>query len=163
MSLSPEQLKRIGYLVRDKWVGENELESYTKFHQALSEVTAPEELHQFAANFNRDCGHDALFSVLRHPLCDKGTALLIYFYATPAYFYRHRQQGIPFRVDEVKTFMFLLAIERLVEMGWFKSNLIKVDPANIHGRNHLEKNGANLIPAFMKQPSEGIEVEILRF
>ncbi|MGX2954874.1 DUF4274 domain-containing protein [Shewanella sp. JL219SE-S6] len=39
-----------------------------------------EELHYVAANLNWDNGLESPAAILNHPLCDAGTALLLYWY-----------------------------------------------------------------------------------
>ena len=44
----------------------------------MSQIESPEEPNAYASGFNWDCGCDEMKEVIRHPLCDMGTALLIY-------------------------------------------------------------------------------------
>ncbi len=45
---------------------------------------APEDWHQVAWNWNWDAGEDSLRWIARQPNCDRGTALLLYWYGCPA-------------------------------------------------------------------------------
>lgn len=56
--LSEEQLRRVRYLANDEWVcdtdsREDERRTWEQFHAALDPM-GPEELFQFASNFNCD-------------------------------------------------------------------------------------------------------------
>src|SRR5712691_6236599 len=45
----------------------------------------PDEWHQVAWNWNWDSGVEALQWIIRQPMCDRGTALLVYWMGGPRY------------------------------------------------------------------------------
>jgi hypothetical protein len=51
----------------------------------LSQAT-PDEWHQVAGSWNWDTDPEPLRWIIRHPLRDRGTALLVYWYSGPRYF-----------------------------------------------------------------------------
>src|SRR5262245_5361282 len=69
-----------------------------------------EELHIFADNFNWDCESGELKQLIQHPLCDLGTALLIYWRGQPGYYLRYatKQEAEPY---ERKAYSLLRDIE----------------------------------------------------
>src|SRR5882724_11497538 len=78
MSLSESQLNRVQRMTRDEWESEDEL------WQFFETVTDTEELHLYADGFNWDTGVEELRRVIRHPLCDRGTAFLFTGVVVPA-------------------------------------------------------------------------------
>jgi hypothetical protein len=128
MPLTDEQQQRIQRLVNDEWETEDE------FAHFFSSVTDTEELQQFADGFNWDCGFDELRAVIEHPLCDQGTALLIYWRGQPGYFLRYRT------IDETPAhardqFAFLQEIEQRVRSGQYLENRFPYDPRNDRGHD----------------------------
>jgi len=157
-----EQIRRINYLLTDQWVTEDDSQTQQNLDRVLGQIESPLELHQFAGNFNWDCGHTELEKVIRHPLCDKGTALMIYFLGRPEWFYNHLQKGRAMIGEQPLLFAFLKEIEGMVERGEFRSSRIKFNPTELKGKtNSLNREGANLVPAFMKHPIDGEDVKIV--
>jgi hypothetical protein len=129
MALSEAQLSRVQRMIRDEWESESEL------NQFIEAVTEPEELHLYAAGFNWDCGCEELHLVIRHPLCDRGTALLIYWRAGPRWFAQYNNRSEAYNADVAQTFDFLKEIEQKVIAGAFKTHLFPFDPTNDNGRD----------------------------
>ena len=51
----------------------------------FASVADPEELHVFAGAYNWDAGTEDLYHIIRHPLCDLGTALRVSWRGQPVY------------------------------------------------------------------------------
>jgi hypothetical protein len=67
-------------------------EEEDSIRQALKsggKLRSARELHGFVQRYNWDDGLDVLFAMIRHPLCDRGTALMIYWLADPSYAKSH--------------------------------------------------------------------------
>ena len=151
MALSPEQRKRVRRLVDDRWETEDE------FDQFFASVTDPEELHLFAKEWNWDGGHEELRKVVRHPLCDLGTALLVYWRGSPGYYlqYASRQEAEPY---ERPVYGLVREIERRVKRGAFKTANFRYDPRKDLGsdmtpsRAEVKRYGRDL-PAEMYLPT----------
>lgn len=168
MSLSEQQQQRLRYLICEPFIFDVEEAKWDEcFEQAFSQIESSEELHHYAANYNWDGGIGGLQDILHHPLCDKGTALMIYALGQPGYFYQRRKLGKPLTQDEQEQFAFLQNIEHQVMENTFLHHNISCNPRNFEGIDWFEEEasdlGNHLVPAYMKQPSEGIEVHILRF
>lgn len=161
MKYSEAQIKRLRYLLSDEWVTDDPEQADLEFDATLAQFESPHELHQYAANFNWDGGCSELQKVIRHPLCDKGTALMIYFLGGATFLYLLQQRRKPLIGEQPKLFAFLKEIEIMFERNEFKSRQIKFDPSNARGRNFLAKDGAEILPLIMKQATEGEDVEIL--
>jgi hypothetical protein len=164
MTYSNKQLDRLEYLIQDRWVVPDHRETFFNFQKALADIESASELYQFAANYNRDAGSENLKYVVFHPLCDKGTLLLTYYFGRPDFYYKLQKQQKPFIGDQLREFSFLRMIEDMVRMGSFASNGIRFNPTDVGPRhiNFLLKEGSELIPTFMREPSEGESIEILK-
>lgn len=68
--MHPSNKVREGEQALDEWI--NTLNAHT--------------LHELAIRWNWDAGHEILVSVLKHPDCDRATAMSLYALADPAYF-----------------------------------------------------------------------------
>jgi hypothetical protein len=89
--LSEEQQRRVRYLVALDYVsdtGSPDDDAITRhrFDSTLRRM-GPEELHQFAGNYNCDCGAEGLRRVIRHPHCDRGTALMVFWRLGPGWYF----------------------------------------------------------------------------
>jgi hypothetical protein len=164
---SAGQMERMRKLIYDEWVVFDPIVTKLNFHQLLTSIEAPEELHQYAGNFNWDCGCEEMESVVSHPQCDRGTAFLIYHLAAPAVIYRRVQSGKFLLPGNITTIAFLRTIEEMVREADFSSNRIRFDASKWRFRsrtiNFLTREGTDLIPDYMKTPTSGEEVEILIF
>ena len=133
--------------------------------QALQEVETSEELHQFAGNFYPDGGIDILRKVINHPLCDKGTALMIYCMGRPGYYYRQLERKKSLRPEQQEAFELLKEIEEKYTSNGFTRSNIKFDPHDARGQDLLKEDSANpgnkMIPEVMKIATDGETVELL--
>lgn len=76
IKLTPEQQARVEFLLYECY----ETESIT---ENLKQLESTQEIHEFATNYNWDYGIEPLKLILQHPLCDRGTALKIYWLGQP--------------------------------------------------------------------------------
>lgn len=131
MALSKEQRKRVEALIDDEYVDEDDDEVATAaaFASLLDADSDPEELHVFAKEFNWDCGCSEMAAVIAHPLCDLGTALLIYWLGAPGYYLQYGgRSDVP--EEEQETFDLLQEIERKVLAGGFRARSQPFNPRN---------------------------------
>ena len=96
---------------------------------------------------------DALEAVLEHPLCDRGTALMIYWLGEPTYFADFASdEDVPEVNRSLKEFLNRVQNQLMSEQ--FKSNTICFDPMvdmNVVQRRKIENAGT--IPAVLKKPN----------
>ncbi len=146
MSLTDEQLKRIDFLLY-------ECEDDATFTQTLHRIESPAELHALAQQINWDGGFDGLNAVLQHPLCDRGTALMIYWLGEPTYFADFASDDdVPDVSQPLK--QFLNRVETQLINKQFKSNTICFDPMadlNVIQRGKIEN--IDSIPSALKRPN----------
>lgn len=135
--LTPEQKKRVEYLATDEWVvdtgaDDDEARSMENFCATLHQMSSI-ELHHFACNFNWDCGTDELATVIDHPECDAGTAMMIFWLGQPTYYYRGHRSG-KLAEHEQPTFEFLRHIETRLMSDDFACSAIACNPFDIMGQ-----------------------------
>jgi hypothetical protein len=96
--------------------------------QLVKQVEDSKELHLFVANWNWDDLRTAplLWSVIRSPLCDRGTALMIYWRTDDAFCaYAHRRD-VPDWARDV--YELAMEIETRMLAGAFRNQSIGFDP-----------------------------------
>lgn len=123
------------------------------FREFLASVNDPAELHLFANHFNWDGETDDLRRVVRHPLCDLGTALLIYWRGQSGFYleYADRSAVPAFAQDG---YDLLREIEGLVVAGRFKTAAQPFDPSDDDGtdlrpKSSVVKQHGRDLPAVM--------------
>jgi hypothetical protein len=133
MKLTPEQSERVRLLVEDEW------DDWREFDSILAQMSA-EELHEFADKMNWDGGGaDRLMRVLKHPKCDRGTALMIYWLANPIFDLKYgsrenvKAKTWPARVEEWDMMRYIE--QRLQDPNGFATARIPYDPTNDRGRD----------------------------
>jgi|GEM_PF-2075916 len=132
MPLTDQQRKRVERLIYGEW------ESLDEFRAVLAEVETAAELHEVAENLNWDDGTEKLDALLEHPLCDRGTALMIYWLADPVYFSQYdRAEDISGSGRDV--FRFLKRVESALLAQQFSTNAIAFDPFEAMGFNAIQK------------------------
>ena len=100
----------------------------------FASVTDPEELHIFAGLYNWDGGVEDLQRVARHPLCDLGTALLVYWLGQPGFDLRYSDRdAVPGHRRE--TWDLLREIEERVAAGAYRTATQPFNPANDKGED----------------------------
>lgn len=94
----------------------------------LKSVDKPLELHCFTCNYNALRGMKPLIHLVKHPLCDAGTALRLFWINDPVYYSQYATiSECPY--DEERDAMKLLnVIKRRFKSNDFKSRKIYFDP-----------------------------------
>ena len=94
----------------------------------VKSVDKPLEIHCFTCNYNASRGMKPLIQLVKHPKCDAGTALRLFWINDPVYYSQYATiSECPY--DEERDAMKLLkAIERRFKNGDFKSRKIFFDP-----------------------------------
>lgn len=115
-----QQQIRVDFLL-DGW------DSIESFAQTLSCVESSTEIHEFVRHYNWDYGLEPLKLILTHPLCDRGTALEIYWLCQPDYY-----TGFT-TIDDIPScnvdgYLFFKFVESLLNENCFQHNNIHFDP-----------------------------------
>lgn len=127
----------------------------------LAQAT-PDEWHQVAWNWNWDSGVEPLRWIVQRPKCDRGTALLIYWYAGPRYFaqYASREEVLEYSLEH---YDLIMAIERAYLAGFYTRQEIAFDPSDDAGFDWTAEYAAEPlqrpIPAAMYTASRGRKLE----
>ncbi len=132
--LSDDQRRRLHRVLDTSILNEDHI-------QFVHQMESAEELHQLASSFNWDNGHtkDIMQAIINHPLCDYGTALSIYWMASPT-FYREKYST---REDVRKSFLDIydlleFAEQKLLE-NRFASHRIQIDVSKLGNRKRLAR------------------------
>jgi hypothetical protein len=152
-----ERRELIARLVEDRWDSEGE------FDQFFATITDPEELHLFAYHFNMDTGIGELRKVVQHPLCDRGTLLLVYWRLSPGWFYAAGMEITSSAQQEQHAL--LKDVEQRFLMDEHASAVIFFDPRRFRGGDLIAGNeqygGLAHVAPKMFEPTSGVPVRPL--
>ena len=119
--LTPEQKKRVKFLLAENAASDS-------FSESLQLVETSSEIHDIAVKYVWDCeGEEKLVRLLNHPLCDKGTALQIYWRGEPAFFAGLEDINV-LHETMVNKYKFLKVTEEIYLADNFGSNELQYDP-----------------------------------
>jgi hypothetical protein len=104
----------------------------------FASVADPEELHIFVGLYNWDGGVEDLQRVVRHPFCDLGTAMLVYWRGQPGFYLQYADRAaVPDHAHEV--YDLLREIEQRVAAGEYRTAAQPFDPAADEGQDQRPK------------------------
>jgi enamine deaminase RidA (YjgF/YER057c/UK114 family) len=90
MALSVQQRKRVAWLIDGHLADDyDEATFWTRWEREFAALSSPEELFLFASESHPSQGPEEWRRVLDSPLCDMGTALLVFWRNDPFYHYGH--------------------------------------------------------------------------
>lgn len=95
----------------------------------VQDVSKPFEIHCFTCSYNACRGVKPLLQLVKHPSCDAGTALRLFWINDPVYFSQYRTISECPYSDEKETMRLLRAIKQRFQRNDFKSRKIFFDPA----------------------------------
>jgi hypothetical protein len=127
----------------------------------ISALQSAVELHQLAWNWNWDDSRDVPGQIIRHPLCDRSTALLIYWRAGPRWFYQFATRDeVAAKADwGLDDYDLIKEIEKRYLAGVYTQAGIAFDPSNENGYNwttsYKDLESKQTIPEMLKMPSPG--------
>ncbi|MCU0443486.1 MAG: DUF4274 domain-containing protein [Microscillaceae bacterium] len=115
------------------------------------------ELDFYAKQYDWDGGFKFLLWLVKHPLCDWGTALWAYWYANPEFFaeFSH-QENLASSQSEV--YQLIKTIEKKFAKNFYQTAQIAFDPAYYYQKPHFKMPEKVLspIPARMYEKVEGV-------
>lgn len=121
----------------------------------LAKLKSAEELHYLIANWNWDDGDEVPDAVLMHPECDYGTALRIYWSATPDYFTEFENETEVPSVN-LENYRLVKKAENLLLGDRYKAEKIKFDPRSVASWEEIDNPK---IPTQLKNISKGQDFE----
>ena len=165
LALTDEQRERVKWLLDGHLLEEDlEADEFTARGERLFvAMESSEELFLFAYHVTGDLTAAAWRRLIDNPLCDRGTALLVFWRNSPGYLYQYASAvEVPYddgRHDLVKD------IERRYLAGAFPDRGLRFNPSSFRGCNLLlsypERGGVAHIPEELRQPSPGQSVPLL--
>lgn len=122
-------------------------------------IDNPLEYHYIATVYNWDDGTEVLTWIVNSPLCDAGTAKMIFWRSQPSYYTRFStKEEARFDSD---VFELLKNIIDNFQKGIYSNQNIAYDATedpSAEETDYKDPNAKWVIPDFMKEPSTGIEV-----
>jgi hypothetical protein len=115
----------------------------------------PRQLHKYADLYNWDGGTGPLRRIIRHPKCDLGTAMLIFWRCDPRYYYECVKAGDTESISMNETRSLMREVIAKVRQGRFKMARIAFDPRKDDGYNWTTGKGSLKdlgMPEFMCGP-----------
>jgi hypothetical protein len=123
----------------------------------FDKLTTSRELHYLASIYNWDDGTEVLEWVINSPLCDKGTALLIFWRSEPDFYTRFdNEEEAEYERD---VYRLVKNIIRNIETNYYKRSRIRFnakDPP--YDTDYVDKRAKWEIPGFMKRSVFGLPV-----
>lgn len=99
------------------------------FNPLERELNTPEKLHEFAARYNWDDGLEVPRWIVNHPLCDRGTALMMYWLAGPRYYCQYAtRDDVPHSGWNLQHYDLLREIEEKYLNGFYQHQTILFNP-----------------------------------
>jgi hypothetical protein len=154
MALSPEQRKRVAWLKDGHLDDEDEDTFDARWERQFAAISSPEELFLHASECHPAQSVAEWRRLLDHPLCDQGTALLIFWRNSPVYEYGDEPAGGWDR----ERYELVREIAGRCAAGAYPSAVVQFDPAAFKRTNFLAGHTpAELerVPAHMRVPSPG--------
>jgi len=123
----------------------------------FDKLTSSKDLHYLASIFNWDDDKDVLEWIINSPLCDKGTALLIFWRSQPDFYTRFDNED---EADyERETFRLVRNIVKNFHDGIYKKARIRFNPkSDEFDVNYVDSKAKWVIPDEMKKGIIGLPV-----
>jgi hypothetical protein len=125
-------------------------------------LQTPEEIHVYADKFNWDSSLESLYWILENPLCELGTAVMLYWKATPLYFYekyesreKFAEQKPSYYTDEdwFKTYDLIKIIEKKFDEDFYKTRVIQYSVSKDENMlDDFEEHASLMESGGLKQP-----------
>lgn len=115
-----------------------------------------QEWHQFIQNYNYDDGNEPFSWLIQQKICDKGTALCLYWYLQPDFYCDESKTTTDAANDLNSDYTLIKEIEKRFIEGFYESELFSFDPTH-----EFLTTGTNLscIPQIMQEKTNGIPFE----
>lgn len=125
--LTEQQTDRVSYLTEA-------CPSLSEFKETLNSVESLHELHQVATRLNWDYGLNWFLPLIKHPLCDYGTILELYWYGQPDYFvgYKSFREVKKRSLSNSETYQLLKEIESVQQDKSHDHSQIEYRPMEKH-------------------------------
>lgn len=156
MKLTSEQRERVRFVLEN--------EPMDALHMDV--LQSPLELHQFAINYNCNAGFRPLRWLIRSPLCDKGTALYVYWQLGDVVWTAPEDRDVG-REEDWDAAGLIAELETRFAAGFYQHQEIAFDPRGWLEWNRIDEYrwqkarqaGTLTFPEEMLQATPGEEVD----
>ncbi|MBL7717372.1 MAG: DUF4274 domain-containing protein [Flavipsychrobacter sp.] len=127
--------------------------------QAFNTINNPLELHFIADNYNWDDGVELLDWIINSPLCDKATAMMLFWRAQPDYYTEYATKEEANYDGDI--WMLLQRIIQNVEKGFYTHQQLEYDSRKDPAAEKIDMDNPNSkwkIPDYMKVALKGTNV-----
>jgi hypothetical protein len=158
VALTTQQRKRVAWLIDGHLADDYDEATFEhRWEQEFAILSSPQEMFLFASESHPAQGREEWRRVLDSPLCDMGTALLIFWRNDPV---NHYEFASPDAVPSINrgSYDLVREIERKYRAGAYPSAVVRFDPTAFHGYSFLDGQAAEAVervPAEMRPPSRG--------
>ncbi|QDT40159.1 hypothetical protein Pan241w_02150 [Gimesia alba] len=159
--LSPSRLQFIYDLTGGGWISrfenldddaafEKESRRWTKLRREfLNTVEKPREIHCFTCLYNADEGIKPLIRMMKHPSCDAGSALRMFWVYDPVYYSDYRTISECPDNEGQDVMRMLRAIKRRFKQSDFKTRKFYFDPEPWLQADHVDLEALQLPDAML--------------
>jgi hypothetical protein len=157
MALSSEQRKRVAWLKDGHLDDEDEVTFDARWDRQFAAISSPEELFLHASECHPAQSAAEWRRLLDHPLCDRGTALLIFWRNSPVYEYGDEPAG----GWDLERYELVREIAERCAAGVYPFAVVRFDPAAFKGFSFLAGHTPaelDRVPAHMLLPNPGESV-----
>ena len=155
MTLSILQRRRVAWLIDGHLADDYDEASHeARWETHFAAISSPGEMFLYASESHPGQSPREWRRVLDNPLCDMGSALLIFWRNAPVYCYGDEPAG----GWDQEWFDLVREIERRYSAGEYPSAIVRFDPASFKGINFLAGHPATdleRVPEHMRRPSPG--------
>ncbi len=159
MTLTAELRRRVAWILKGHLEDDNPDTFEARARQQLARLSTPQEWYLWASESHPAQSVAEWRSVLDSPLCDQGTALLVYWRNSPVFFHGDEPAG---GWDQYREEIALLReVERRTAAGDWPSAVVRFDPAAFQGFSFLSGEPSEVlarVPEIMLRPSPGVPV-----
>lgn len=162
MALTPQQRRRIAWLIDGYLEDEDEATFQARWDRVFAALASPEELYLFAAESHPAQEVDEWRQLLANPWCDKGTALLVFWRNSPVGHFGAEQPTS--RDYGFEGYQLVYEIAERYLAGAFPFARVRFDPASFKGFSFLSRHAPaalERVPLPLRSPSPGEAVELL--
>jgi hypothetical protein len=124
-------------------------------------INDPLEYHYIASIYNWDDGVEVLSSIVNNPICDKGTAKMIFWRSQPSYYTRFLTEEEAGYDSDI--FSLVKSIVDNFQNGFYSNQNIYYNPIEdsaAEETDYIDQKAKWQIPEFMREPSPGIKIDL---
>lgn len=115
-----------------------------------------EEWHQFVQNYNYDDGNEPLNWLIKQKVCDRGTALCLYWYLQPDFYCNEGKLKANSEILGNNDFELIKEIEKRFLDGFYETSKFSFDPTKEFLNSETD---TSCIPKVMQEKTDGVPFE----